>query len=485
MGNYSVVVSNAYGSVTSSNALVTLWPLVGWGRNDNTQADIPAGLTSVTAIAAGLDHNLVLRTDGTVAAWGAGKTNSGVIPNYGQALVPAGLTNVAAIAAGYYHSLALRADGTLAAWGAGTNNTGVSPQYGQCMVPVGLSNVTAVAAGGYHSLALQPDGTVAVWGDNSHGQTNLPTGLATVAALAAGRYHSLAFKADGTVVAWGAGTNNTGSLPDHGQSVVPGDLSNVVAIAAGSYHSLALKGDGSVVVWGYNSAGQTNVPGGLSNVVEVAGGYAYSLALKSDGTVVAWGDSTYGQTNVPAALANVAKLSAGGFHDLVLENDGRPALTVQPVGQTVIAGTAVRFQAMAVGVQPLNYQWRFQGSDIGGATLSSYTLAGAQSAAARDHPPALQPDGGCRDEAQLQRDRDRHGPFGLPMGLRWHEPGRGHRRHAALDQRAAHPGWQLCRRDNERGGFHHQLGGQPDRPAVRDAYQSQRGPADCLNHLPQ
>jgi hypothetical protein len=53
---------------------------------------------------------------------------------------------------------------------------------------------------------------------------------------------------------------------------------------------------------------------------------------------------------------------------------------VQPVGQTVIAGTAVRFQAMAVGVQPLNYQWRFKGSDIGGATLSSYTLAGAQAA---------------------------------------------------------------------------------------------------------
>src|ERR1019366_252159 len=141
MGNYSVMVSNTYGGMASSNALVTLWPLVGWGRNDYIQADVPAGLTSVKAIAAGLDHNLALRTDGT-----------------------------------------------LAAWGAGTINTGVSPQNGQCMVPAGLSNVSAIAAGGYHSLALLPDGTVAVWGDNSHGQTNLPIGLANVVALAAGRY---------------------------------------------------------------------------------------------------------------------------------------------------------------------------------------------------------------------------------------------------------------------------------------------------------
>ena len=62
---------------------------------------MPKGLTNVIAIAAGWEHNLALRGDGTVVAWGAN--------GHGQTNVPKGLGGVAAIAAGYYHSLALYA----------------------------------------------------------------------------------------------------------------------------------------------------------------------------------------------------------------------------------------------------------------------------------------------------------------------------------------------------------------------------------------
>jgi hypothetical protein len=44
--------------------------VVAWGRNDFGQADVPAGLANVTAIAAGSFHNLALRGDGSVVAWG-------------------------------------------------------------------------------------------------------------------------------------------------------------------------------------------------------------------------------------------------------------------------------------------------------------------------------------------------------------------------------------------------------------------------------
>jgi hypothetical protein len=388
MGDYSMVVSNVYGVVTSSSASLRLWPLLGWARDNYAQADIPGGLSNVTAVAAGLYHGLALRADGTVAAWGAGTTNTGVSPQQGQAIVPSGLGTILQVAGGYYHSLALEAGGTVAAWGAGTANTGVSPQFGQAIVPTGLSNAVAIAAGGYHSLALRADRTVVAWGAGTtnsgvnpdYGQAIVPAGLANVVAVAAGGYHSLALRDDGTVAAWGAGTTNTGIIPYSGQALVPVGVSNVVMVVAGGYHSLALKADGTVVAWGDNTYGQTNTPAGLSNVVAITAGRYYNMALKPDGTLVAWGDDSYGETNTPVGLENVVGIAGGGFHALALENDGRPALTVQPLSQSAAPGSTVRLLTMAVGVQPLSYQWRLNGSILPGATLSSYTIPGAQPA---------------------------------------------------------------------------------------------------------
>jgi alpha-tubulin suppressor-like RCC1 family protein len=387
-GNYSLVVSNAYGSTISSNALLGLWPLAAWGRNDYNQATILGGLSNMAAAAAGLYHSLALMADGTVRAWGAGRTNLGVIPQVGQAIVPETLSDVVDLAAGYYHSLALQSEGTIVAWGAGTNNTGISPHWGQAMVPAAASNTVALAAGGYHSLALQAEGTVVAWGAGTnntgvsphYGQALVPPGLSHVAAVVAGGYHSLALRADETVAAWGAGAVNTGVNPDYGQAMVPAALSNVVMIAAGGYHSLALLADGTLTAWGDNTYGQTNVPTGLTNVASIAAGRYFSLALGSDGSIVAWGNNTYSQTNTPSSLASVVEIAGGGYHNLALENSGQPFVTAQPFSRTVDAGADVRFAALATGIQPLNYQWRHNGADIPGATNAWLDLANVQAA---------------------------------------------------------------------------------------------------------
>jgi hypothetical protein len=299
-GAYSVRVSNPYGTTNSTDAILTVSPLILRGDGSLGQTDLPDTATNLVAIAAGAWHNLGLRANGTVLGWGS--------DHVGQCDVPAGLSNALAIAAGGYHSLAIQADGTVVAWGAN--------DYGQTDVPAGLADVIGISAGTWHSLALRRNGTVKAWGDNSWAESSVPVGLSNVVAIAAGGNHSLALRINGTVVAWGENTDAEGNVV--GQSVVPLGLTGVVAIAAGEYHSLAVRSDGTVAAWGDNSQGQISVPPGLSNVVAVAGGGAHSLALKADGTLAAWGDNWQGQCNLPFTLANIVSLSGGEEHSLLL-----------------------------------------------------------------------------------------------------------------------------------------------------------------------
>ncbi len=52
-----------------------------------------------------------------------------------------------------------------------------------------------------------------------------------------------------------------------------------------------------------------------------------------------------------------------------------PAITTQPIRQTVAAGASVSFSVTAAGTAPLAYQWRKDGTNISGATASTYTIA--------------------------------------------------------------------------------------------------------------
>jgi hypothetical protein len=423
-GNYTVQVTNLFGSILSSNAVLTvvaLPPTI--SSQPANQTVIVGGSTIFSATAAGsLPLSYQWQFDGTDVT---GDTNSSLALNnvqtnnqgtyqvvvnnpYGSVTssvatltvarslvvawgntfpMPADLTNVVAIAAGSYFDLALRRNGTVVAWG---NNI-----VGQTNVPPDLTNVVAIAAGNSHSLALQASETVVAWGYNDDGETQVPGGLANVVAIAAGSFHSLALQANGTVVAWGyngygqndipADLTNVVSIAEgnyfdlalrandsvvgwgsdvSGQINVPADLTNVVAVAAGTWHSLALKADGTIVGWGYNSYGQASAPAGLTNVVAIAAGYDFSLALQSDGTVVGWGDGIYGTTKIPAGLTNVVAIAAGDSHSLALENDGSPVILRQPTSQTTLKGAAVLFNAAAVGRSPLNYQWQKDSADL-------------------------------------------------------------------------------------------------------------------------
>ncbi len=56
----------------------------------------------------------------------------------------------------------------------------------------------------------------------------------------------------------------------------------------------------------------------------------------------------------------------------------QPSILAQPQGGHIAPGSNAVFSVVANGTAPLNYQWRFNGAEISGATGSSFTLANAQ-----------------------------------------------------------------------------------------------------------
>jgi alpha-tubulin suppressor-like RCC1 family protein len=283
-------------------------------------------LDAVTSIAAGDEHSLALRSDGTVWAWGAnasGQLGDGTTDDRTHPVRVEALDDVRSIAAGHAFSLALKADGSVWAWGAneagqlgdGTNISSVPPVRVR-----ELDGVEAIAAGAYFSLARKSDGSVWAWGANEYGQVgqgapsdgrNAPVpvaGLTAVTSIAAGGYHALALDASGAAWAWGAnwfgelGTPTTEPCEHGGKaqrcSSTPRQVQGIsvplVRLAGGEFHSLGLGSDGSVWAWGLNADGEVGVGGqqpgapvrvgGLAGELTIAAGGLHSLAAGPAGS---------------------------------------------------------------------------------------------------------------------------------------------------------------------------------------------------------
>jgi len=285
-------------------------------------------------IAAGGNHTLVLKADGTVWAWGAnsgGQLGDGTTTRRSapvQVLAAAGkpLTGVKAIAAGYSHSVALKTDGTVWAWGynaTGQVGDGSTTSRSYPVRMGSLTGVTQIAAGYQSTLVLRQNGTVWVVGDNRDGlvgdgtfggQLNSPVqvqGLSGVSVIGAGWWHALALKASGSQV-WGWGGNSYGELGSAG--AVPRQLTPVriagldgaTVLGPGLWQSLTLRPGGVVWTVGANNHGQLGIGSttntstpvrvtGISAVKALVGGQTHSVALKTDGTVWTWGANDKGQ----------------------------------------------------------------------------------------------------------------------------------------------------------------------------------------------
>jgi len=350
-GNFSVVVTNTSGSVTSSIAMLAI------------TVPSPSALTC-RQVAAGSYHTVAVKTDGTLWAWGYnydGQLGDGTTVNKSSPVQVGTDSHWQSVAAGGYHTVAVKTDGTLWAWGFnyygqlgnGTTGNKSSP------VQVGTDNHwQSVTAGEYHTVAVKTDGTLWAWGYNTYGQlgdgttTNKSSPVQVGSdnhwqSVAAGYCHTVAVKTDGTL--WACGYNpygqlGDGTIADKSSPVQVGTDNHWLLAAAGGYHTVAVKTDGTLWAWGFNTYGQLGngmtanksspVQAGTDNHWQsLAAGYSHTVAVKTDGTLWAWGYNGYGQlgNGMTADMSSPVQVgtdnywqsaAAGEYHTVAVKTDG-------------------------------------------------------------------------------------------------------------------------------------------------------------------
>jgi serine/threonine protein kinase len=136
---------------------------LGNGSNADSYAPVQVpGLVNVIAAAGGEHHTLALKSDGTVWAWGRnrhGELGNGTNTDSNVPVWVSGLSGVIAIApaSGANHNLALKADGTVWAWGYNASgqlgNGGKTDSNVPIQLP-GIRGAVAIAVGGAHSVTI-------------------------------------------------------------------------------------------------------------------------------------------------------------------------------------------------------------------------------------------------------------------------------------------------------------------------------------------
>ena len=254
----------------------TLWT---WGQNNagqlaqnnQTQYSSPKQVPGTTwatgdyKITGEVQAMLVLKTNGTLWAWGNGVTGQTGHNNITQYSSPVQIpgTTWSKTFSGYNTAYGIKTDGTLWAWGA--NQNGQLGQNAQAPVPSGgISSPIQIpgttwsqGSGGYNSvLATKTDNTLWAWGENEYGCLGLnqhdahrssPVQIpGSWSKVSAGRDQSYGIKTDGTLWAWGAdddGELGQNSNTSYSSPVQVGSDTIWTAIQAGTNRVFALLND--------------------------------------------------------------------------------------------------------------------------------------------------------------------------------------------------------------------------------------------------
>src|SRR5439155_27347550 len=142
--------------------------------------------------------------------------------------------------------------------------------------------------------------------------------------------------------------------------------------------AMVVDGEGNIYVTGTSQGGYATVKYDANgNQVWIArydsgygDGYARSIALDGAGNVCVTGAS-----HGDFATIKYVQTAVAGF----------PTISTEPQNQNVVAGSNATFAVTAAGNPPLSYQWRFNGTNIMGATNGTLVVTNARDAQAGEY----------------------------------------------------------------------------------------------------
>ena len=382
-GTYSVTVTNAYGSTTSSNAalIVNIPPSITTQPASQTMA---AGYNATFSVMAVGDPtlNYQWQFNGVIIS-GATTTSLTVanvqLANEGSYSVT--VNNPYASTTSSNASLSVNLAGCspppsgLVSWWpgngsaadlAGSNNGALRGNVSYVAGEVGQAfsfngNGAGVVIGNPVSLQLQ-NFTIDAWIER--GSTNLasyaPTGGGEIFVYGAGGY--------------GLGVDNNGQL-----YLTQVDASQVVSSAVvtdTNWHHVAVTKGGSAVVFYVDGVGY---PAAAFNpTFTFTSSAAIGMLVDNGGNTFLGLIDEVDVFNRALAASEVQAIYNAGSAGKCGVGGSPPSITNQPTSQTVTAGGGAAFSVGASGTPVLNYQWSFNGTNLGGATTSTLTLTNAQ-----------------------------------------------------------------------------------------------------------
>ena len=337
---------------------VPFYELYAWGYNFigalgvnstiNLSSPVQVGsLTTWNHIAAGANHSLSVKSDGTMWSWGYngnGQVGDGTVVSRSSPVQIGALTNWSQADGGSTFSSSIKTDGTLWTWGknnAGSLGINITGGYRSSPVQVGaLTTWSFVACGDDQIAAISTSGSLWTWGSNINGALGQNISVSVyrsspvqVGALtdwlqvSGGGNHTATVKTNGTLWAWGRnaqGQVGDGTVVNRSSPVQIGALTTWAKVGCGSIHTAAIKTDGTLWVWGFNTNGRlgdgTTVSrsspvqvGALTNWSNVVLGSGSGIAIKNDRTLWTWGVNTSGQLGDNTVVSRSSPVQVGSL----------------------------------------------------------------------------------------------------------------------------------------------------------------------------